>query len=58
MDFEDFIMRLLLILACFLGPALLLAGEVAIIKVIMYEMFETDYNIWDPLLFFGSFAAL
>ncbi|MCR5584168.1 MAG: hypothetical protein K6F63_01885 [Lachnospiraceae bacterium] len=58
MDFEEFIMRLLLILACFLGPAILLAGEAAIIKVIMDEMFKIDFNIWDPLLFFDSFAAL
>ncbi len=47
MDFEEFIMRFLLILVCFASPALLLSGECSLIKVLMYEMFEIDFNIWD-----------
>ena len=58
MDFEDFIMRLLLILVCTGGPVLLLSGEAAVIKVMVYEMFETDLDLWDPLLFFNSFIKI
>ena len=58
MDFEDFIMRLLLILVCTAGPVLLLSGEAAGIKVMVYEMFETDLDLWDPLLFFNSFIKI
>ena len=58
MDFEDFIMRLLLILVCTAGPVLLLSGEAAVIKVMVYEMFETDLDLWDPLLFFNSFIKI
>ncbi len=49
-DFENFIMRLLLILACFVGPTVFFACEAAVIKVVMYEMLEIDHDIWNDLL--------
>ena len=52
MDIEEFLMRLLLILACFAGPVLLLEVETSVLKVFIYEMFEIDHNIWDLVLSF------
>ena len=50
MDFEDMIMRFLMAVVCFIAPAVLISGEAAFIKVIMYEMFEIDHNLWDTFL--------
>ncbi len=37
-------------MACVVAPVLFLAGEVALIRIYMYEMFKIDHNIWDDFL--------
>ncbi len=40
------------------APALFLAGETALIRIYMYEMFEIDHNIWDAVLLFGHLRSV
>ncbi len=58
MDFEDLVMRFLLIAVCFFGPVVFLKGEISFIKVVLYEMLKIDIDIWDPVLPFLFFRKL